>query len=151
MSLNIMITTPSLFANKGAFSSCITDDSWCRTIKVIYSFPLFPDLFQNCHMVREHIFLLLNFSFPLPSPFFIFLWAELDFLLWGNVSLLTSQVLWVILNFSRSLGQCLVNWSQHLTKWNSNSWRHLLPPKVTDIFRGLVYSPCRASQRSYFF
>ena len=70
-SLNIMITTPSLFANKGAFSSCITNDRWCGTIKVIYSFPFFWFIPEQSGGQRAFL-LPLDFSPSSPLPFFFF-------------------------------------------------------------------------------
>ena len=74
-SLNIMITTPSFFANKGAFSSCITDNRWCGTIKVIYSFPFFlisfravkwsENIFSSSWFFLLPLSLLLLFYLPL--------------------------------------------------------------------------------------
>lgn len=66
-SLNIMINTPSLFANKGAFSSCTTDDSWCSTKSSPHS--LFFLIDSRAVIWSENIFPPPTVSpFPLPSP-----------------------------------------------------------------------------------
>lgn len=146
-SLNIMITTPSFFANKGAFSLCITDDRWCGTIKVIYSFPFFLISFRAVKW-SENIFSSSRyFLFPCFS-FFTFLWVELGFLMWGNVSLLTSQALWAMLDFSRSRW---VNCSQHIWSEIPIAGDIYPPPNTTSLSRGVIYSPWRARQWSELF
>lgn len=146
-SLNIMITTPSLFANKGAFSSCVTNDRWCGAIKVIYSFPFFLISSRAVRWSESISCSSWFFSFLSPSFFFFFflnfLWTELELLMWGNISLLTSQALWGMLDFSRSLGHRWVDWSQHLWSEILAAGDTCLPPRMT---RGVVYSPCRAGQ-----
>lgn len=121
-SLNIMITTPSLLANKGAFSSCITDDSRCGTVKVIYSFPLFPDLFQSCHMVRDHFsssrFFLLLLCLLLPLG-----WTRFPYV---RKSLPTDKSGTLgYTSLFQVTGRPFDELESRLTKWNSYSWRCL--------------------------
>ena len=134
-SLSIMITTPSLFANKGAFSSWITDDRWCGTIKGIYSSPFswfFPELSDG-----ERTFYLPWFffspssSFPSSSSssssFFFFLYLPLGWTKFLHVRtcLPTDQSgtlgnAWLFQVTGTPLGEL----ESAFTKWNPKSWRH---------------------------
>lgn len=157
-SLNIMINTPSLFANKGAFSSCITDDSWCCTIKVIYSFSPFSWFFSRAVIWSEN-------NFPPPDFFPLLFFLLLFFFLFFKSSFKSSWAKFphvrkcLPTDQSGTLGDAELfqvtgtpfdELESTFTKQNSTSWR-CLPLKMTRFSRGVIYSPCRGSQWSYLF
>lgn len=120
-SLGIVITTPSLFVNKGAFRPWITHCSWGGRIRGSHSFPGLPDSLLSGHVVTG-CFLLLVLS-PSSSLLFVF-WATLGSL-WKREDLLTSPTLQVILKGSLSGPWYTVLRTGSNTKRNSKSWGHL--------------------------
>lgn len=130
-SLNIVITTPSFFANKGAFSLCITDDRWCGTITVIYSFPFFLISFRAVKWSENIFFLLLIF----PLSFLLLFYLPLG---WTRVPHVrkclppdqsgTFGNAWL---FQVTLGEL----QSTFMEWTSNSWRHLPTSQYDQFFQ----------------
>lgn len=127
-SLNIMITTPSLFANKGAFSSCVTNDRWCGAIKVIYSFPFFLISSRAVRWSESISCSSWFFSFLSPSFFFFFFKLPLD---WTRAPHVRQHLppdqsgtlgnAWLF----QVTGTPLGGLEPTFMEWNSSSWRHL--------------------------
>lgn len=148
-SLNIMITTPSLFANKGAFSSCVTNDRWCGELKSS-THSLFSWFLPELLRWSESISCSSGFSFLSPSFFFFFFFKlPLDWtraLMWGNISLLTSQALWECLTFPGHWHRW-VDWA----KYYSEILAAGDTCSASQDDQRSCYSPCRAGQWSELF
>lgn len=119
-SLNIMINTPSLFANKGAFSSGSLVTADAARLKSSAGSLLFL-IYSRAVMKPQCDFLPLIFppSSSLPSP----LSAS------SGLNKISSReemsAYWPVGHFSTSPQHHVVSWRSTPTGWDSRSWRHL--------------------------
>lgn len=145
-SLGVVITTPSLSANKGSLRPWITHGSWGGgSVGVTHSFPLFliNSRAGTCSQGASPG----SRSFTLAS-FLALFWALLGSLLIkrGMIYLPVRLGLMLNLRVSRSLGRGWLGELEAIPRAIPKAGDICLPPEMTDSSRAGVYFSCWASQ-----